>query len=179
MNIHENRCGATEYKGISGRDKGIRGHNNFIAGLEIERENYDVLERLRIWAAGHDRIQQLYYVTGAVDMVAVILARDVADYDDFTARLMHENPLIRRITTNVVLRPLKTGVYVPPGEPVTVEAGVPGPEPRTGSRRDPFVRSGTAGAATAALCLSLRPRPHDRGQGSLPRAQRSRNARLK
>lgn len=85
----------------------------FIAGLEIERENYDVLERLRIWAAGHDRIQQLYYVTGAVDMVAVILARDVADYDDFTAKLMHDNPLIRRITTNVVLRPLKTGVFVP------------------------------------------------------------------
>lgn len=86
----------------------------FIAGMEIERENYDALERLRTWAAADDQIQQLYYVTGGVDLVAVILARDVEHYDAITARLMRDNPLIRRITTNVVLKPLKSGLYVAP-----------------------------------------------------------------
>lgn len=89
---------------------------SFIAGLEVERDNYDVLQKLQAWADRTEAIQQLYYVTGAVDLVAVILARDVEDYDAITARLMRDNPLIRRITTNVVLRPLKVGLYVPVDE---------------------------------------------------------------
>jgi Lrp/AsnC family transcriptional regulator, leucine-responsive regulatory protein len=89
----------------------------FIAGLEVDRDNYDVLQKLQLWADATPQIQQLYYVTGAVDLVAVILARDVEDFDALSARLMRDNPLIRRITTNVVLKPLKLGLYVLPEDP--------------------------------------------------------------
>lgn len=85
----------------------------FIAGMEIERENYDVLSKFRAWADRQKHIQQVYYVTGAVDMIAVIVAEDVAQYDEITATLMSENPQIKRIHTNVVLKDIKVGMYVP------------------------------------------------------------------
>ncbi|MBT9245781.1 Lrp/AsnC family transcriptional regulator [Gemmobacter fulvus] len=88
----------------------------FITGLEIERENYDALARLRQWAARQDNIQQLYYVTGSVDLIAVITARDVAEYDDIAAQIMRENSQIKRMSTNVVLKEVKVGLYVPVAE---------------------------------------------------------------
>jgi DNA-binding Lrp family transcriptional regulator len=95
--------------------KAVGQEMTFIAGMEIERENYNALARLRQWVEGQENIQQLYYVTGSVDLVAIIVARDVAEYDELTAHIMRENPQIRRINTNVVLKPVKTGLYVPTG----------------------------------------------------------------
>ncbi|MEO9338344.1 Lrp/AsnC family transcriptional regulator [Mesorhizobium sp. SB112] len=85
----------------------------FITGMEIERENYDALSKFRLWAAQQPHIQQVYYVTGAVDIIAIITAEDVSQYDDITAHIMAENPQIRRIHTNVVLKELKIGLFVP------------------------------------------------------------------
>ncbi|MFE3836369.1 Lrp/AsnC family transcriptional regulator [Pseudogemmobacter sonorensis] len=96
--------------------KAIAGTMTFIAGLEIERENYGALQKLRRWAEGCDHVQQLYYVTGGFDLVAIILASDVEAYDMIAAALMRDNPLIRRMTTNVVLRAEKVGLEVPLAE---------------------------------------------------------------
>ncbi|MFD1746652.1 Lrp/AsnC family transcriptional regulator [Rhizobium helianthi] len=85
----------------------------FIAGMEIERDNYDALARFRIWAEKQENVQQVYYVTGQVDLIAIITARDVEHYDDISAQLMADNPQIRRMTTNVVLRDVKVGLHVP------------------------------------------------------------------
>jgi Lrp/AsnC family transcriptional regulator, leucine-responsive regulatory protein len=86
----------------------------FIAGLEI-RDNYDSLVSIRGWVESHPEVQQVYYVTGNVDLIAVITAVDVKDYDQITGRLMAENPQIHRITTNVVLDTVKIGLFVPVG----------------------------------------------------------------
>ncbi|OJG00061.1 Lrp/AsnC family transcriptional regulator [Pararhizobium antarcticum] len=85
----------------------------FIAGMEIERENYDALSKFRLWADRQDHIQQVYYVTGSVDLIAIITARDVGHYDEITAGIMAQNPQIRRIHTNVVLKDIKLGLFVP------------------------------------------------------------------
>ncbi|KJV29056.1 AsnC family transcriptional regulator [Aquitalea magnusonii] len=85
----------------------------FVAAMEIERDNYDTVARFREWAKGVDAIQQIYYVTGAADLIVIITAKDVEAYDRLTAFVMESNPMIRRITTNVVLSTLKTGLYVP------------------------------------------------------------------
>lgn len=88
----------------------------FIAGMEIERENYDALSKFRLWLAKQEHIQQVYYVTGSVDLVAIITARDVEQYDEITANLMLENPQIKRIHTNVVLKDIKLGMFMPISE---------------------------------------------------------------
>ncbi|TGV11406.1 Lrp/AsnC family transcriptional regulator [Mesorhizobium sp. M8A.F.Ca.ET.173.01.1.1] len=85
----------------------------FIAGMEIERENYEALSKFRVWADKQRNIQQVYYVTGSVDLIAIITARDVTQYDEITAKMMSENLQIKRIHTNVVLRDIKLGMYVP------------------------------------------------------------------
>ncbi|EEG10201.1 Lrp/AsnC family transcriptional regulator [Pseudogulbenkiania ferrooxidans] len=85
----------------------------FIAALEIERDNYDTVARFREWARHVDAIQQIYYVTGSADLIAIITTRDVESYDRLTAEVMKGNPMIRRITTNVVLNTLKTSLFVP------------------------------------------------------------------
>lgn len=85
----------------------------FITGMEIERENYDALSRFRTWLAKQDHIQQVYYVTGAVDLIAIITARDVVHYDEIAANLMSENPQIKRMHTNVVLKDVKLGMFIP------------------------------------------------------------------
>jgi len=85
----------------------------FIAGMEIERENYDALAKFRTWVDKQDHIQQVYYVTGSVDLVAIITAQDVGQYDEITAQIMSQNPQIKRIHTNVVLKSVKLGMFVP------------------------------------------------------------------
>jgi DNA-binding Lrp family transcriptional regulator len=85
----------------------------FVAAMEVERENYDTVAKFRDWAKQVDEIQQIYYVTGAADLIVIITAKDVEVYDRLTARVMECNPMIRRITTNVVLNTLKAGLFIP------------------------------------------------------------------
>jgi DNA-binding Lrp family transcriptional regulator len=86
---------------------------NFIAGLEIERDNYQTLSRFKSWATQKPNIQQIYYVTGSVDLMVVITAPNAMEYDAFIEGLMRENPQIRRVTTHVVLDTPKKSFYVP------------------------------------------------------------------
>ncbi len=55
----------------------------------------------------------MFYVTGSVDLIAIITARDVTEYDDIAAQIMRENSQVRRINTNVVLKSIKSGLFVP------------------------------------------------------------------
>ena len=52
-------------------------------------------------------------VTDQVDLVAIVMARDMAAYDALCARLMAEIPMIRRINTQVVIEAMKVGLQVP------------------------------------------------------------------
>lgn len=85
----------------------------FIAAMEVERENYETVAKFREWAKQRDEIQQIYYVTGSADLIAIITAPGVEGYDRLSARIMQGNPMIRRINTTVVLSALKVGLFVP------------------------------------------------------------------
>ncbi len=84
-----------------------------IAGLTIGRDNYAALPRLKAWLAAEPLVQQAWYVTGEADLVAVVLAPDMPAYDALCARLMAEVPQLSRITTQVVIEPLKRGLTLP------------------------------------------------------------------
>ena len=85
----------------------------FIVGVEMERERADVLDAFRRQARADPNVQQCYYVTGSADFVLVVVARDMADFEAFTRRLLLDNENIRRYTTNVVMARDKTGLAVP------------------------------------------------------------------
>lgn len=86
---------------------------SFIAGLEIDRDSYAVLHKFRRWAEQQACIQQMFYVTGRVDLMLVVTASDPLSYDAFIEQLMQLFPQIRRVTTNVVLDTPKKGLYLP------------------------------------------------------------------
>ncbi len=86
---------------------------SFVVGVELERERADMLEAFRKTARADPNVQQCYYVTGAADFILIVLARDMADFEAFTRRVLFDNPNIRRFTTSVVMSRDKTGHTVP------------------------------------------------------------------
>ena len=85
----------------------------FIVALHVERERPELLGRLRAWLAAEEHVQQVFYVTGEADFVLVVTAPDVESYDALMARLVSDNPNVRRFTTNVALSVVKRGLTIP------------------------------------------------------------------
>ncbi|MBD0786463.1 Lrp/AsnC family transcriptional regulator [Vibrio sp. Y2-5] len=85
----------------------------FIAGIEIDRDNYTVLNKFKRWAETQPSIQQVFYVTGNVDLMLVMTAENAKSYDRFIEHIMEQFPQIRRVMTNVVLDTPKQSLYLP------------------------------------------------------------------
>lgn len=85
----------------------------FVVGVELEHERADMLDAFRRAARADANVQQCYYVTGAADFILIVLARDMADFEAFTRRLLFDNSNIRRFTTSVVMSRDKVGNGVP------------------------------------------------------------------
>ena len=85
----------------------------FVVGVELEHERADMLDAFRRAARADPNVQQCYYVTGAADFVLIVLARDMADFEVFSRRLLFDNSNIRRFTTSVVMSRDKVGNGVP------------------------------------------------------------------
>ena len=85
----------------------------FIVGVELERERADMLDAFRKAARDDPNVQTCYYVTGAADFILVVVARDMADFEAITRRLLFDNPNIRRFTTSVVMSRDKIGHAAP------------------------------------------------------------------
>lgn len=86
---------------------------SFIVALEVERERPETLNHLRAWLETQDHVQQAFYVTGEADFMLVITAPDTGSYDALMARLMADNPNVKRFTTYVALGIVKRGLSIP------------------------------------------------------------------
>ncbi|GKQ58524.1 Lrp/AsnC family transcriptional regulator [Sphaerotilus sulfidivorans] len=84
-----------------------------IAGIGFEREHYAALARLRALLAPEPAVQQAYSTTGDDDLVVILRVADMPAYDRLCARWMAQVPQIGRITTQVVIEPLKVGLALP------------------------------------------------------------------
>lgn len=85
----------------------------FIVGLEIERKQANLYERLQRWVERQDAVQQAYNVTGSSDFVIVVTAATVEEYDQLMDEMLEAHPNIKKYTTNVVLRSFKRRLFVP------------------------------------------------------------------
>lgn len=85
----------------------------FIVSLQVERERPELLTRLREWLTAEEHIQQAFYVTGEADFVLIVTAADTESFDALMARMIQENPNVRRFTTNVSLGLVKRGLTIP------------------------------------------------------------------
>ena len=85
----------------------------FIVSLQIERERPELLAQLRKWLSEQEHVQQAFYVTCEADFILVVSVPDTESYDALMARLVSENPNVRRFTTNVALNVVKRGLTIP------------------------------------------------------------------
>jgi DNA-binding Lrp family transcriptional regulator len=86
---------------------------SFIASLQVESERADRMAALRAWIAAEPRVQQAFYVTGEADFILVVTAADAEAYEALMARLLADNPNVRRYTTSVAMNVLKRGLELP------------------------------------------------------------------
>lgn len=85
----------------------------FLVSLQVESERPEMLAQLRKWLASHEQVQQAFYVTGETDFILVVTAPDTESYDALMARIMAENPNVKRFVTNVALSVVKRGLSIP------------------------------------------------------------------
>ena len=84
-----------------------------IIDVELERERPELLVNFNQWVKAEPAVQQGWYVTGDVDYVLIVTARDIEDCNNFIQRLALENPNVRRFRTRVSVNTLKRGLAVP------------------------------------------------------------------
>ncbi len=80
--------------------------------IEIQTEHRQGLDQFQRWLQGADEVQSGWYVTGSSDYVLLVSVKDLEEYNQFIERLMTENPIVRRYTSLVVLRTVKSGFKI-------------------------------------------------------------------
>lgn len=85
----------------------------FIVGLEVERERPELLAQLRRWLAAEEMVQEAFYTTGETDFVLIVCAPHMEAYEALMARMMAENPNVRKFNTSVALGVVKRGLAIP------------------------------------------------------------------
>ena len=84
-----------------------------VVEVTLEREHPNIMNEFKRSMAATAEVMQCYYVTGEVDFILVLTARDMRHYEEFTQRFFFDNPNIRRFHTMVVMDTVKRGLKVP------------------------------------------------------------------
>lgn len=84
-----------------------------IVEVTLERERPDILDEFKKSMRATPEVMQCYYVTGEIDFILMVTARDMRQYEEFTNRFFFKNPNVRRFHTLVVMDRVKVGLSVP------------------------------------------------------------------
>ena len=107
------QCGAIASE-IAVLDPGVAGQRlTLIVQVVLARGRADIVDSFKQAVRKVPEVQQCYYVTGDVDFILVITARDMSDYEDLTRRLFFDNRDIQKFQTIVVMDTVKLGLEIP------------------------------------------------------------------
>lgn len=84
-----------------------------IVQVTLERERPDIMDEFKRSMIATPEVMQCYYVTGEIDFILILTARNMRHYEQFTKQFFFDNPNIRRFHTLVVMDRVKAGLYVP------------------------------------------------------------------
>lgn len=85
----------------------------FIVQVDLARGRADIIDGFKRDMQKVPEVQQCYYVTGEADFILVVVAEDLAHYEQLTRRLFYESNVIRKFHTQVVMDSVKLGLTVP------------------------------------------------------------------
>ena len=84
-----------------------------IVGVRLEREGHTENARFKHAMAKHRQVQQCYSVTGDIDFMLVVLARDMHDFEAWAQEVLYADGNVKTFTTFVSLDRVKVGVHTP------------------------------------------------------------------
>lgn len=84
-----------------------------IVGVKLERETRAENTRFKTAMSKHAHVQQCYSVTGNVDFMLVVLARDIQDFEAFAEEALYSDANVKSFTTFVCLDRVKVGLATP------------------------------------------------------------------
>jgi Lrp/AsnC family leucine-responsive transcriptional regulator len=85
----------------------------FIVELMLEKVRAAEAAAIKRRLREAPEIQQCYNITGDADLLLIITARDVEDYEDISSRLFSSDAGVRRYRTSVVMDRVKASLAVP------------------------------------------------------------------
>lgn len=91
--------------------------------VSFEREQHDLIDSFKVSMRADPQVTQCYYVTGTVDFVLFVSARDLADYERFTQKFFFENRNVKRFETMVVMSCAKFDIGVRASIAVSAQHG--------------------------------------------------------
>lgn len=94
----------------------------FIVEIILEKVRVAEVSAIKRRLKAAPEVQQIYNVTGDVDLMLIVLARDVEHFEQISRELFSADPHVRRYRTSVVMDRVKTGQTVPvEGAPSSVK----------------------------------------------------------
>jgi DNA-binding Lrp family transcriptional regulator len=84
-----------------------------IVGVRLDRDTRAENTRFKLAMSRHPQVQQCYSVTGEVDFMLVVLARDIRDFEAFANDTLYSDSNVKSFTTFVCLDRAKVGVSTP------------------------------------------------------------------
>jgi|CXWL01.1.fsa_nt_gi DNA-binding Lrp family transcriptional regulator len=85
----------------------------FIVEIVLEKVRVPEVTAIKKRLKAAPEVQQIYNVTGDVDLMLIVLARDVEHFEELSRNLFSADPHVRRYRTSVVMDRVKTGQTVP------------------------------------------------------------------
>lgn len=85
----------------------------FIVEIVLEKVRVAEVTAIKRRLKDAPEVQQIYNVTGDVDLMLIVLARDVEHFEEISRNLFSADPHVRRYRTSVVMDRVKTGQTVP------------------------------------------------------------------
>ena len=85
----------------------------FIVEVILEKVRVPEVAAIKKRLKAAPEVQQIYNVTGDVDLLLIVLARDVEHFEQISRELFSADPHVRRYKTSVVMDRVKAGLAVP------------------------------------------------------------------
>jgi Lrp/AsnC family transcriptional regulator, leucine-responsive regulatory protein len=84
-----------------------------VVAVSFEREQTHITDKFKRAMMDAPEVMQCYAVTGEIDFIVIMTARDLQDYDAFARRFFTGNSHVKRYQTSIVVHRVKSGLTVP------------------------------------------------------------------
>jgi DNA-binding Lrp family transcriptional regulator len=84
-----------------------------VVAVELERDRLDQIDAFKRKARQDRQVMNFYCIAGDADFMMVVVAKDIADYEEFTHRFFFADKNVRKFRTSIVISTEKATLELP------------------------------------------------------------------